>query len=626
MPGVIEELRRRNVFRVGVAYVVVAWVIAQVAELALDSFAAPDWVIKTLLLLLVLGLPLALFFAWAFELTPEGIKKEKDVERSQSITRHTAHKLDRAIIIVLAVALGYFVVDKFLIGGDEATSPVQAGGAASAMDGAGSISTTEPDGKVDEKSIAVLPFVDMSPEKNQEYFSDGIAEELLNVLVKIKGIKVASRTSSFSFKGKEVAIPEIARELKVNNILEGSVRKAGDRVRITAQLIDVRTDRHLWSETYDRKLEDVFAVQDEIAKKIVGALQVALGGGERAALESAHQPTENLDAYELYLRGRALWQRRGEENIKRSIALFEQATGLDPDFARAWSALAAAHLTLPSYSPSADRQHEWQEAEALASKALTLDPNLAEALAVMGDVTRNKGQWQGAEEYYRKAIALEPGSVTGPLWYAEFLMDVGRVHDALAQNQRAMELDPLSPGANANVSAIYNALGDYQNALKYARVAADLGHAMGILEEAYAELDLGNYARAREAFDRFAKAADLPPKATVDFGLFVDAVENPDRVPQLLETLDQPPGEGPEQFNVVNFVRFGELDKAFASIPRKRESWANENWYLWDANLSPLRRDPRFKELMHDSGLVPYWRNNTWSDYCHPQGDDFYCE
>jgi TolB-like protein len=259
------ELKRRNVFRVAIAYSVVAWLVAQVAELAMESFGSPDWVMKTLLLLLAIGLPIAIVFAWAFEMTPEGVKREKDVDRTTSITHQTGRKINTIIISVLVIALGFSVVTHRWAGGDGTESP--------AVDAPTQTTASS------DQSIAVLPFVNMSNDADNEYFSDGISEELLNVLVRVEGLRVASRTSSFAFKGKDTSIPNIAESLGVEHVLEGSVRKAGNTVRVTAQLIDARTDTHLWSETYDRKLEDIFAIQDEISGHIVEALKIALGAG-----------------------------------------------------------------------------------------------------------------------------------------------------------------------------------------------------------------------------------------------------------------------------------------------------------------------------------------------------------
>ena len=317
MSSFFQELKRRNVVRIGLAYLITAWLLAQVADLGLEAFAAPDWVMKTVLLLMAIGFPLALIFAWAFEKTPEGIKLEKNVDRSQSITSITGKKLDRGIIVALAIAVVFLL---YKVNVQDEPEPASEKHITSNTQ---PVSSGKPGETSSEPSVAVLPFVNMSNDPANEYFSDGISEELLNVLVKVSTLKVASRTSSFSFKGKDISIPEIAEQLKVDHVLEGSVRKAGNRVRITAQLIEVNTDRHIWSETYDRELEDIFAIQDEISGHIVEALQAALGAGKTATMVENDKPTENLDAYQAYLQGRYFWQRRGEENITR--AAFVQA-------------------------------------------------------------------------------------------------------------------------------------------------------------------------------------------------------------------------------------------------------------------------------------------------------------
>ena len=305
MPGLIQELKRRNVLKVGAAYIVLAWLVAQVADLASDTFDAPAWFMKMLVTVLALMLPLVLFFAWAYELTPEGLKKEKEVDRSQSITRETGRKLDFVIIGVLLVALGYFAVDKFYL------VPAQhAEQQAAAKDDAGEAT----------KSIAVLPFVNMSEDVSNEYFSDGISEEILNAIAKVPELQVAGRTSSFAFKGENQDLREIGKTLGVDHILEGSVRKAGAKVRITAQLIRVDNGFHLWSDSYDRQLDDVFAIQDEIANAILAQLKAHLVDGDTAVV--AAQRT-NSEAYDLYLLAK---QRMYE---RKRLALEDAAQLLD---------------------------------------------------------------------------------------------------------------------------------------------------------------------------------------------------------------------------------------------------------------------------------------------------------
>ncbi len=256
-------------------------------------------------------------------------------------------------------------------------------------------------------------------------------------------------------------------------MLEGSVRKAGDTVRITAQLIDVKTDSHLWSETYDRKFEDVFVIQDEISAHIVDALRVALGAGE--VIQTASRPTDNLEAYEDYLRGRHFWQRRGGDNIRKAIALFEKATAADPGFARAWSSLAAAHLTMPTYSDEPEDVHH-PLALGYAEKALMLDPSLAEPHAVSADLLRVQNRWSEAEQHYLKAIELEPGNATGYLWYSEHLASVGKRELCLENAHVALELDPFNAGSNSMLAFGHELNGNMDLARKQLQVAWDLGH------------------------------------------------------------------------------------------------------------------------------------------------------
>ena len=335
--SLFNELKRRNVFRVGLAYLVTAWVIAQVASLVLTSIKAPDWVMQALLLVLGLGFVIALIIAWAYELTPEGIKKEKDVVRDESITNITAKKLDYITLAAAVGVLGLFGYHQ--MNPPQAIAPVQAVES--------NLVSTED--TIDAASIAVLPFVDLSPDKDQAYFSDGISEELLNVLVRVDGLTVASRTSSFGFKGQEsLGIPTIAKKLNVRHVLEGSVRKSGEAIRITAQLIDAQTDAHLWSETFDRQLtaENIFAIQDEISSAIVMQLREKLGAniGENLSVEVL---TSDLQAYDLYLQARPMVQLRS--GLVEADKLLVQALEQDPNFVETWELRAETYTVIDWY-------------------------------------------------------------------------------------------------------------------------------------------------------------------------------------------------------------------------------------------------------------------------------------
>lgn len=601
------ELKRRNVFRVAIAYSVVAWLVAQVAELALDSFGSPDWVMKTLLLLLAIGLPIAIVFAWAFEMTPEGVKREKDVDRTTSITQQTGRKINTIIISVLVIALGFSVVTHRWTGGNGPQSP--------------SVEVPSETAASGDQSIAVLPFVNMSDDAGNEYFSDGISEELLNVLVRVEGLRVASRTSSFAFKGKDTSIPNIAESLGVEHILEGSVRKAGNTVRVTAQLIDARTDTHLWSETYDRKLEDIFAIQDEISGHIVEALKVALGAGGEQAITKDHQPTQDLDAYENYLRGRYLWQRRGGENIAKSIALFEKATSQDPTFARAWSSLAAAHLTMPTYSNESNEVHN-PKALKNAKKALEIDPTIAEAYAVLAELARADMHWDEAENYYHKAIEMEPKNSTSHLWYAEHLQSTGRTEAALKEALIAYELDPLHPGSNSVVGAVYEALGDVVNREKYSRNAWQLGHWGSLIDVIDLKIQQG------KADEALALAHEF--EATVDDsnGLMivrVNAYVNEGARQDFFDVIEAPDFRFPRIFFLNDYAMLRSVDDVFALTTDVNDFTGNSMFQLWRTDMAHVRRDPRFVALVKAAGLETYWDEYGWPPACQKTDGQITC-
>jgi TolB-like protein len=600
----IRELKRRNVIRVAIAYAVATWLLIEVSATTFPMLRLPEWTATFVAVLLMIGFPVALIFAWAYELTPEGLKKEKDVDRSVSITHVTGRKLDFAIIAVLVVALGFFASTH-----QWRSESVDVADMAKAVAG-------------DEQSIAVLPFVNMSDDPGNEYFSDGISEELLNVLVRVEGLRVASRTSSFAFKDKDVSIPSIAKELNVSHVLEGSVRKAGNTVRVTAQLVDVRTDSHLWSETYDRRLEDIFAIQDEISGQIVQALRIALGAAAQQTMASPQKPTENLRAYEHYLQGRYFWQRRGEDNIRRAIDRFEQATKLDPQFARAWSSLAAAHVTLPTYS-AAPREEHHSKAVSAAHKALALDDTLAEAYAVLGDMARDDRKWAEAEAHYLLAIGSEPKNATAHLWYGEHLYVVGRSRDALEETLIAYQLDPLHPGTNANLATIYGGFGDTSNQLKFAAAAWDLGNIGGLYELTQVHLRLGDFDRAIEFAEQYDELTDYPVSIMT---LLVEAKMDAAKVPLFVEELAAHETVLHFADSLPAYVDFGRIDDAYRVANMTRPWSGFDGWFLWRPETAMFRQDPRYSDLVTEWGLLDYWRESGWPDVCQPVGDSVSCE
>ncbi len=444
MGQLFDELKRRNVLRVAIAYIVTAWLLLQVADVVLNNIEAPDWLFRAILLLVALGFPFALIFAWAFELTPEGLKREHEVDRSESITHITGRKLDFMIITVLVLALGYFTFDKFVLDPSRDAELVQTTTKAVTEQAAesGNVETAD-------QSIAVLAFTDLSPGGDQAYFSDGISEEILNVLAQIPGLQVISRSSAFSFKGKGVDIPTVAKQLGVANILEGSVRKSGKRIRITAQLIDATTDMHLWSETYDRELDDIFAVQDEIAAAISDALKVklALDGAAGEAGQPAIFNTADTDAYEAYLRGRELIHLRGRENLEDAVSHLERSLRLDDNFAPAHAQLAIA-INLLLDHPESYGTLSLEEVKRRAiphlERALELEPNLAEAYGGLGLFAVNSGDVSSAVEYTRRAVELNPSYSDAANWLYLALGDLGHYEEGKATIKRALATDPLN--------------------------------------------------------------------------------------------------------------------------------------------------------------------------------------
>jgi TolB-like protein/Tfp pilus assembly protein PilF len=489
--GFIEELKRRNVFRVGIAYVVVAWIIAQVADLVLENIDAPGWLMKTILLLLALGLPLALIFAWAFEMTPEGIKKEKDVDRSQSITPQTGRKLNALIMGLLVIAVAYFAYDKFMLRPEVAVKPA--------------VPAPEPPAFVEEapleKSIAVLPFANRSNREEDEFFTEGIHDDLLTHLARIGSMKVISRTSVLRYKDTRKTIPEIAAELKVTTVLEGGIQRSGDQVRINVQLIDAKTDEHLWAEIFDRQLtaENLFAIQSEISTRIAEALQATLSPEEKSRLTNV--PTTNLAAYNAYLRGRQLQSRRTSSDLERSLAEFQRATELDPGYALAWVGVAesASLLTIYGTLPGAESLALQEQA---IDRALAIDGELGEAYASLAGLYENRQEYGKAESAYRRAIELSPNYAPAYQWYANNLTRIpDRLDEAVPLLEKAAELDPLSPIIRSNRAQLLEQLGRFEDAeaemLSLIDLDPDFAQGYAALSRLYSD-SLGQYAKAME--------------------------------------------------------------------------------------------------------------------------------
>ena len=452
--SLIAELKRRNVFRVAAAYAIVGWLLIEVASVLLPTFDAPDWVMKAFSSLVILGFPLALILAWAFELTPEGIKRESAVDSDKSTTRTKGRKLDFAIIGLLAVAVVYFAVDKFVL----ESEPEQAKVVAERAPAAERVAR--------DKSIAVLLFDDLSDGSANQSFTKGIHDDILTQISKISALKVIARTSMERLD-PNLSIPEIGTKLGVATVLEAGVQRSGDRVRINVQLIDCETEGHLWAETYDRELTaaNIFSIQSEIAKTVADALRATLTPEEQDRL--ATLPTENLAAFDAYLLGKQHLAKRTSVALAEAVDYFEQAIGLDPNFALAHVELANSYLSQVGFRglPKAEMI---AKAEPLIEKALGLDDRLGEAYAVLARIQRMRTDFEGSEATFQRALELNPNYAFAYFNYGRLLRDVlGRAEEALTLHRKAAELDPLSAVMINQVGQDLEGLGRFDEGLSW---------------------------------------------------------------------------------------------------------------------------------------------------------------
>ena len=593
--SLLEELKRRNVFRVAIAYVILCWLMAQVAALLLDTFGAPDWVLKSLLALLLIGFPFAVFFAWAFELTPEGIKKEKDVDRTQSITAHTGRKLDFAIIAILVLALGYFAWDKFLNRPDT-ESAAEKGSDPSAAPATKALPT--------DKSIAVLPFENRSKQEDDAYFAAGIHDDLLTQLAQIASLRVISRTSVGQFKDTTLPIRDIAQQLNVATVLEGGVQRAGSQVRINLQLIDAATDTHLWAQTFDRELSasNVFAIQSEIASAVTEALRATLSPAEKSRIASA--PTESMAALEEYFKGRAELDQRTQPALESARLRFEHARTIDPEFALALAGEAQAILLLSDDGGSYGNLPVGETialARPLLEKAVQLAPEDPQVLAVNGLMAQSAFDHTKAIDFYRRSLAFNPSSGEVMNWLRLSLYATGDYSESLDVSTRMVEVDPMS------LVALYNSIYDrvtVDEAITPATEAllqrlSQLNVSYGLFARAGVEQQMGNiegaarlYYQALEAdpgrSSTRASLADLLLRLGLEAeGLAVDptlAVNAPflqgrwdEAVASAQEYLEQNPDQPVAMGQLLNALMWAGKDDAAFALAQQLWSKMNES-------------------------------------------------
>ncbi len=576
------ELKRRNVYKVAVAYAIIAWLLVQIATQVFPFFEIPNWAVRLVVLVLIAGFPVALVFSWAFEITPEGIVRETDVESGKSITHHTGKKIVAITIVLAIIAAGLLA---FRLFGPKLVGPRHSEVAAA----------------IPEKSIAVLPFDSLSEDKNNAYFAEGVQDEILTRLAKVADLKVISRTSTQHLKSAPDDLPQIAKQLGVAHVLEGSVQKANDQIRVNVQLINALTDTHLWAETFDRKLTDIFAVESEIAKTIADTLQAKLSGSEQHAI--AARPTENTEAHQLYLKGRFFWNKRTANDLKKSIEYFEQAIAADPNYALAYAGIADAYVWLPGYTAGTPRDC-YPKAKAAATKALQLDDTLAEAHTTLAlAIWLYDFDASQAIKEFQRAIELNPNYAIAHQQYGNnTLSALGRFDDAIVEGKRAVELDPLSLVINTDMGS------DYYYARRYDEAIAQLHKTLEMDPGFYiAHLVLGQVLDAKGARDaaivECEKARALNDDPSVlgvlarSHGLSGNKMEA-EKILDHLKKLSKERYVSAYSFALA-YLGLGDKEEALRWLEQSYQDRAGSDvgFIRVDPLLDPVRDDPRFEAL-----------------------------
>lgn len=576
----LQEVKRRNVFRVAIVYVIAGWLTMQVVDVMFPALNIPAWVTSLVAALLLIGFPFAVIFAWAFELTPEGIKREKDIDRDQSITNQTGKKLNQTAVIILALALGFMLVDKFYLStGNDAP-----------------IADIKP-------SIAVLPFVNMSDDRDNEYFSDGLSEELLNLLAKIPKLHVAGRTSSFQFKGENHDLRRIGEMLNVANVLEGSVRQSGTRLRITAQLINADTGYHLWSETYDRELTDVFAIQDEIAANVVEALRLKLLGEE---IPEPFHGTQNVEAYNLYLRALFLADRTTEADFLNAKEALKRAIEIDPDYAQAYALLAEVHQLLISGwvgDGHEDFAAGFRQVNEYADAALAINPDLAEALIAKGNaITSGEFDHDKATQYYVRALESDPNNTNAMSWLGFIRSAQGNHAEGIRLSERVLQLDPLSIAAQRALGDIYRVGGRTEDAIRVYQEALEQAPGTARVHGRLARIYL-----AQGDFESAAKHVAVEPVQWVRdmYAIMLNSRgENSESFRAAAAAYEEAYGlsNSYQLAEIYGFV--GDVDSAFRWLETGLDIHdPGLPWMQTSEFLRPLHADPRWAQTLERAGF-----------------------
>lgn len=590
MRQLLAELRRRNVIRIAIGYAAAAWLLLQIVTTTLPAFDAPAWITRFVIIGLLIGFPVALTLAWVFELTADGLQKDSEVDHGTVAQTQSARIFDRIVIIVLLIAVTLFTIDELLI--DQAHVP-------------GSRHDLQ-----DSRSVAVMPFDNLSNDEANEPFTLGIHDDLLTQLSKIGSLRTISRTSVMQYRDSEMTVPEIASELGVANIVEGGIQRSGARVRINVKLVDADTDEQLWAETYDREVSatNIFGIQSEIATAIVQALQATLTADEQQNLQRV--PTENIDALDQYFVGKRLLEERNSRSLRAAVEYFRRVVDIDPDFALAWSGLADAYMLLPEYTGTIDPDEIRAQSRAATAKAFELDPGIPEVLTSIGwDKLIHDYDWQSADEFLSRAVAIQSNNVNALHWYSHVLSWQGKYEEALEIAHQAVRSDPNSRLMNMNLAYILVDDGQYETGLDLAYTT--IGQYPGFTSQWrnlwLHELRAGNPAAAARNISKWATLEGLDEEAATELGQMFVAYGNTGDMQEMSDELKERLGLAAEDLAQV-YAFLGDKENALQALDIALEERSGSRSVL-SMGINPgydfMRDDPRFDALLVRAGLIP---------------------
>ena len=597
------ELKRRNVYKVAIAYIVAGWALSQGIAQVFPVFDVPNWITRLVVLLIIIGLPIALVLAWTLEITPEGIRRTETADAMPERARKKKRVWIYIVVVGALLSIGLFFLGRY-----------------------SALPTVSP-ARASNKSIAVLPFTDLSANHDQESFADGMAEEILNALAHIKDLKVVGRTSSFYYKGKNISLKQIGSELGVANVLEGSVRKQGEQVRITSALTRTADGLQLWSKSYDGTLANIFDLQESFARDIAAELNVALADPAEARV--VEKPTNSAQAYTLFIEAQALVSQRIGDSLPRAIALLEEATRLDPNFARAWAKLAVALAVEPQYA-GADWQTNWVAADKASHRAIDLDAKSAEAYAALGYIDFSRRRYLDMVEPAQRAVAIDPNDITANFWLGNQLAATGRGTEAEAVNDRALNADPGNALIVYYQATLRWRQSDNDATLKLANRTESLGSPLaGLLLCEFASRK-GDHDRAAKEFSR-GFSAFRTGFSKEDLGAIYRGVYGNETARKAaLAVVARNPHD---QYAGTLLLMLGEPEQSFASFERDglgvSDAYLNFLW-LPTGYSRKGRQHPAFQSFAKGIGLVDYWKQNRWPDLCQPAPergpDSFTCQ